>query len=184
MQARRTGSTSSGGKLQQGSYNKQALAAALSWQHTSLTDKNAEGSATSDEDHPRYCLPSASLSCLKEDCPQMSLLQGLPCYMHKEIPAIIFAVVSFCKGQYAAACSPWSHSQFASSSTVRLTASSVGEYDLALRLHCFPRLVPRRGAGPELRNSGREIDEYLMRLLHAGAVDPSQDAVFHNLVGP
>ena len=23
-----------------------------------------------------------------------------------------------------------------------------------------------------------------MRLLHAGAVDPSQDAVFHNLVGP
>ena len=48
----------------------------------------------------------------------------------------------------------------------------------------FPRLVPRRGAGPELRNSGREIDEYLMRLLHAGAVDPSQDAVFHNLVGP
>ena len=98
MQARRTGSTSSGGKLQQGSYNKQALAAALSWQHTSLTDKNAEGSATSDEDHPR--------------------------------------------------------------------------------------LVPRRGAGPELRSSGREIDEYLMRLLHAGAVDPSQDAVFHNLVGP
>ena len=98
VQARRTGSTSSGGKLQQGSLNKQALAAALSWQHTSLTDKNAEGSATSDEDHPR--------------------------------------------------------------------------------------LVPRRGAGPELRSSGREIDEYLMRLLHAGAVHPSQDAVFHNLVGP
>lgn len=46
------------------------------------------------------------------------------------------------------------------------------------------RLVPRRGAGPELRSSGREIDEYLMRLLHAGAVDPSQDAAFHNLVGP
>ena len=41
------------------------------------------------------------------------------------------------------------------------------------------RLVPRRGAGPELRSSGREIDEYLMRLLHAGAMDASQDVVFH-----
>jgi len=47
---------------------------------------------------------------------------------------------------------------------------------------CVVRLVPRRGAGPELRSSGREIDEYLMRLLNAGSVDPSQDVVFHNLV--
>ena len=46
---------------------------------------------------------------------------------------------------------------------------------------CVVRLVPRRGAGPELRSSGREIDEYLMRLLNAGSVDPSQDVVFHNL---
>ena len=52
MQARRTGSTSSGGK-QPSAYGQQALAAALSWQHTSLSNKNAEGSATSDEDHPR-----------------------------------------------------------------------------------------------------------------------------------
>ncbi len=44
------------------------------------------------------------------------------------------------------------------------------------------RLVPRRGAGPELRSSGREIDEYLMRLLHAGAMDASQDVVFQTLV--
>lgn len=52
MQARRTCSTSSGGK-QPSPYGQQALAAALSWQHTSLNTKNAEGSATSDEDHPR-----------------------------------------------------------------------------------------------------------------------------------
>ena len=44
------------------------------------------------------------------------------------------------------------------------------------------RLVPRRGAGPELRSSGREIDEYLMRLLHAGSTDASQDIKFHHLV--
>ena len=55
MQARRTCSTSSGGK-QTSPYEQQALAAALSWQHTSLNTKNAEGSATSDEDHPRYAL--------------------------------------------------------------------------------------------------------------------------------
>ena len=51
-----------------------------------------------------------------------------------------------------------------------------------LIIACVLRLVPRRGAGPELRSSGREIDEYLMRLLNAGSVDPSQDVVFHNLV--
>ncbi len=51
-----------------------------------------------------------------------------------------------------------------------------------LTTRAVPRLVPRRGAGPELRSSGREIDEYLMRLLHAGAVDASQDVVFHTLV--
>ena len=53
-----------------------------------------------------------------------------------------------------------------------------------LMMDTVPRLVPRRGAGPDLRNSGREIDEYLMRLLHAGAVDASQDVVFHTLVSP
>lgn len=52
VQARRTCSTSSGSK-QPSPYGQQALAAALSWQHTSLSNKNAEGSATSDEDHPR-----------------------------------------------------------------------------------------------------------------------------------
>ena len=56
VQARRTCSTSSGGK-QPSPYEKQALAAAMSWQHASLSNKNAEGSATSDEDHPR-CVPS------------------------------------------------------------------------------------------------------------------------------
>lgn len=76
VQARRTGRTSSGGKLQQGSYNKQALAAALSWQHTSLTDKNAEGSATSDEDHPRYHRSLEACVCLME-CLQVPWLQGL-----------------------------------------------------------------------------------------------------------
>ena len=30
------------------------------------------------------------------------------------------------------------------------------------------RLVPRRGAGPDLRKEGRQIDEYLMRLLNGG----------------
>lgn len=97
-QARRQGSTSSGVKHQASPYDKQALVAALSWQHASLSDKNVEGSATSDEDHPR--------------------------------------------------------------------------------------LVPRRGAGPELRSSGREIDEYLMRLLHAGSTDASQDVEFRNLTPP
>lgn len=53
LQARRTGSSSSGGKLHASPYNKQALVAALGWQHASLSHKNAEGSATSDEDHPR-----------------------------------------------------------------------------------------------------------------------------------
>ena len=39
-----------------GSRSKRALAAALDWQHGSLCNKNCEGSATSDEDHPR-CAP-------------------------------------------------------------------------------------------------------------------------------
>ena len=43
-----------------------------------------------------------------------------------------------------------------------------------------PRLVPRRGAGPDLRSSGREIDEYLMRLLHAGSVNASEAAYYQN----
>ncbi len=45
-----------------------------------------------------------------------------------------------------------------------------------------PRLVPRRGAGPDLRSSGREIDEYLMRLLHAGSVTASEAAFYQNEV--
>ncbi|BDA48521.1 hypothetical protein COCOBI_12-2010 [Coccomyxa sp. Obi] len=45
-----------------------------------------------------------------------------------------------------------------------------------------PRLVPRRGAGPDLRSSGREIDEYLMRLLNAGSVNASEAAYYQNEV--
>lgn len=48
------------------------------------------------------------------------------------------------------------------------TANVVG--CLILRPHeCFCRLVPRKGAGPDLRREGGgKIDEYLMRLLHTG----------------
>jgi hypothetical protein len=60
-----SGAPSSGGKqLHSGRGlrgSKQALAAALDWEHGSLSNKNCEGSATSDEDHPRcsrlsYCV--------------------------------------------------------------------------------------------------------------------------------
>jgi hypothetical protein len=47
-----------------------------------------------------------------------------------------------------------------------------------------PRLVPRRGAGPDLRSAGREIDEYLMRLLHAGSVTASEAAFYQNQACP
>lgn len=47
-------------------------------------------------------------------------------------------------------------------------------------LHMLCRLVPRKGAGPELRSgSGHEIDEYLMRLLRAGSAH-AVEAPSHN----
>ncbi len=47
---------------------------------------------------------------------------------------------------------------------------------------CYCRLVPRRGAGPGLRSGGREIDEYLMRLLHAGSSNASEAALYRQEV--
>jgi hypothetical protein len=43
-------------------------------------------------------------------------------------------------------------------------------------MRCLIRLVPRRGAGPDLRKEGRQIDEYLMRLLNGGSAMACPDA--------
>ena len=42
-----------------------------------------------------------------------------------------------------------------------------------------PRLIPKAGAGPALRrDGGREIDEYLMRLLRIGAASDLEAQVY------
>ena len=42
-----------------------------------------------------------------------------------------------------------------------------------------PRLIPKAGAGPALRrDGGREIDEYLMRLLRIGAASDLEARVY------
>lgn len=157
MQARRQGSTSSGVKHQASPYDKQALVAALSWQHASLSDKNVEGSATSDEDHPRCAYSFISWPA------QTMLMGSLPAVLQRSHTGSPDPT-----GRAWHACNDPKHAQYV------YPACSWGG------LH--GRLVPRRGAGPELRSSGREIDEYLMRLLHAGSTDASQDVEFRNLV--
>ena len=47
------------------------------------------------------------------------------------------------------------------------------------------RLVPRRGAGPDLRKGGRQIDEYLMRLLRFGSsANPAESTLPQSKVRP
>lgn len=40
------------------------------------------------------------------------------------------------------------------------------------------RLIPKQGAGPKLRQSGQEIDEYLMRLLRVGAANEAEARLY------
>lgn len=40
------------------------------------------------------------------------------------------------------------------------------------------RLIPRAGAGPKLRQSGNQIDEYLMRLLRVGAANEAEARLY------
>lgn len=77
-----------------------------------------------------------------------------------------------CSAAMAAVALDWRHDSL---SNKNCEGSATSDED-------HPRLVPRRGAGPELRSGGREIDEYLMRLLHAGSASASEAAMYQNEV--